>query len=155
MRYLSAIVLLLFALPAFSAEAPKAKSDTDDAAIESAVLAVYNTISGPAGPRDWDRFKGLFAPGARLASYRDGKVTVMTPDDYIARAQPHFDKDGFFERPVATSIDRFKDLAHVTSRYESRHAAQDEKPFASGVNHFELVRSGERWLIFSIVWEQE
>ena len=79
----------------------------------------------------------------------------MTPDDYIARAKPHFEQGGFFERSVENHIDQFKDIAHVTSRYESRHAATDEAPFARGVNHFELVKSGDRWQVLSIVWQQE
>ncbi|HJT17841.1 MAG TPA: nuclear transport factor 2 family protein [Thermoanaerobaculia bacterium] len=142
-------LLIAFALPALPAESTDAKD------IESAVLGVYNVISGPAGPRDWEHFKALFADGARLGSLRDGKLTLMTPDDYIARAQPHFDKDGFFEKPVETRIDQFKDIAHVTSRYESRRAAADEKPFARGVNHFELARIGGQWRVVSIIWQQE
>jgi len=79
----------------------------------------------------------------------------MTPDDYITRAKPHFEQGGFFERSVENQIDQFKDIAHVTSRYESRHAAADEKPFARGVNHFELVRISDHWRVLSIVWQQE
>ena len=136
-----------------AAAVPATAADSKD--IQSTVDAVYSVISGPAGPRDWERFKALFAPDAHLASFRDGKANVMTPDDYIARAKPHFDQTGFFERSVENHIDQFKDIAHVTSRYESRHAPADEKPFATGVNHFELVRSGGRWQVLSIVWQQE
>ena len=147
MRNLFFIALLIaLAVPATAA-------DSND--IQSTVDAVYNVISGPAGGRDWERFKALFAPNAHLASMRDGKVTVMTPDDYIARAKPHFEQGGFFERSVENHIDQFKDIAHVTSRYESRHAAADEQPFARGVNHFELVKIGDRWQVLSIVWQQE
>jgi putative lumazine-binding protein len=147
MRNLFCVALLI------AAAAPATAADSND--IQSTVDAVYNVISGPAGPRDWDRFKALFAPDAHLASSRDGKVSVMTPDDYIARAKPHFEQGGFFERSVENHIDQFKDIAHVTSRYESRHAQGDEKPFARGVNHFELVRIGDRWRVLSIVWQQE
>ena len=38
----------------------------DVASREAIVKAVYDTISGPAGKRDWDRFRSLFADGARL-----------------------------------------------------------------------------------------
>ncbi len=38
------------------------------------IAAVYDVISGPAGPRDWDRFRSLFYSGARLIpSRRDDK----------------------------------------------------------------------------------
>ena len=147
MRNVFCVALLL------AAAIPASAADSND--IQSTVDAVYAAISGPAGPRDWDRFKALFAPNAHMASYRDGKANVMTPDDYIARATPVFQQNGFFERAVENHVDQFKDIAHVTSRYESRHAPADEKPFARGVNHFELVRSGDRWLVLSIVWQQE
>ena len=134
---------------------PKPKPGTDEFAIESTVLAVCNVISGPAGRRDWNRFKELFAPGAFLASYKDGGATVMTPDEYIAKSKPYFDEHGFFEWPVETTVERFKDIAHVSSRYESRHATTDAQPFARGVNHFELARSGDRWVVVSLVWQEE
>ncbi|MFL6246428.1 MAG: hypothetical protein ACJ74H_10420 [Thermoanaerobaculia bacterium] len=133
----------------------KPKPGTDEFAIESTVIAVYNVISGPAGRRDWNRFKELFAPGAHLATYGKDGIAVMTPEEYIERNKPYFDEHGFFEWPVETRVDRFKDIAHVTSRYESRHAPTDKQPFARGVNHLELVRSGDRWVVYSLVWQGE
>lgn len=158
MRRVTVLLLLLaLALPIFPAtpQPSKPKPGTDEFNIQSTVLAVYNVISGPAGRRDWDRFKELFGPGARLVAYKDGVASVMTPDEYIEKAKKYFDEHGFFERPVKSQIDRFKDIAHVTSRYESWHSTTDKTPFAKGVNHFELARSGERWVILSIVWEEE
>ena len=38
----------------------------DVASVEAILAATYEVISGPAGPRDWDRFRSLFVPGARL-----------------------------------------------------------------------------------------
>jgi hypothetical protein len=133
----------------------KPKPGTDEFAIESTVIAVCNVISGPAGRRDWNRFKELFAPGAHLASYGKDGATVMTPDEYIAKAKPYFDEHGFFEWPVETSVERFHDIAHVSSRYESRHATTDAQPFARGVNHFELARSGDRWVVVALMWQEE
>jgi hypothetical protein len=155
-------VFLLLAASAFAAP-PKAaapKPGTDQFAIESTVLAVYNVISGPAGRRDWDRFEALFAPGARLVSTKrgdDGVITanVMTPQEYRTKATTYFTDHGFFEHPVNTHIDLFSDIAHVFTTYESRHAASDEKPFARGINSFQLVRSGDDWKVLTIFWEEE
>jgi hypothetical protein len=157
MRYVASLILIALVFPgcATAPKAAKAKPGTDEFAIESTVVAVYNVISGPAGRRDWNRFKELFAPGAHLASYGKDGATLMTPDEYIARSKPYFDENGFFEWPVATHVERFKDIAHVTSRYESRHGTTDAQPFARGVNHFELARSGDRWVVLSVVWQEE
>jgi hypothetical protein len=132
---------------------------SDQLAIESTVLAVYNVISGPAGQRDWNRFDTLFAPGARLISTKrkDGVVTatVMTPNEYSTKAGAYFKGHGFFERPAANRTQRFGDIAHVFSTYESRHNASDEKPFARGINSFQLVRIGDDWKVLTIFWEEE
>ena len=46
--------------------APAAKP-ADVASPDAIMAATYEVISGPAGQqRDWDRFRSLFVPGARL-----------------------------------------------------------------------------------------
>jgi len=131
----------------------------DEFQIQSTVFAIYNVISGPAGRRDWDRFKELFVPGARMivAKSKDGEVTskVMTPDEYATSSQEFFKDNGFFEQPIATRIERFGDIAHVFSTYESRHASADEKPFVRGINSMQLVRSGDTWKVVTIFWQAE
>src|SRR5438067_13929027 len=124
-----AAVLLILAACSSSAPPPKATSG-DEFEIESTLLATYNVISGPAGRRDWDRFKDLFAPGGRLIAVRDGKTELMTPDEFATKSKPYLDEHGFFERPTSNKIERFKDIAHVYSAYESRHASNDAEPFA-------------------------
>ena len=110
----SALLLTVFAF-ACSSTTPPAQ-DADRPGIEAAVLDVYNAISGPAGSRDWDHLKDLFAPGARLMVVRkDGNVGMMTPDEYIARVKPFFEKSGFFEKPASNRVEHFRDIAHVFS----------------------------------------
>jgi len=118
--------------------------------INATVLAAYNVISGPAGRRDWDRFTALFAPGARLI-HGD---KVMTPEEFAKASQPYFQEHGFFERPVTNGIERYGNMAHVWSPYESRNKSDDAKPFAHGVNSFQLVRVGGQWKILTILWQE-
>ena len=127
---------------------------------EHIIAAVYDVISGPAGKRDWDRFRSLYHPGARLIpSGRNpqGAVNarVLTPEDYVSRGKAIFDKEGFFERSVANRIEVWDHIAQVWSTYESRHAKDDAKPFARGINSFQLFNDGNRWWILTIFWEQE
>jgi hypothetical protein len=146
-------LLLTAILFACSSTAPIA-NDPDQGAIEAAVLDTYNSISGPAGSRDWVHLTDLFAPGARLMVMRKDGVGVMTLDEYIARAKPYFEKNGFFEKPASNRVEHFRDIAHVFSVYESRHAATDAEPFARGTNSFQLVRIGGRWRVQSILWQE-
>src|SRR6476619_4934330 len=61
----------------------------DVATMDSIIAAVYDVISGPAKtPRNWDRFRSLFVPGARLiptGRRQTGEVVarVRTPEEYI------------------------------------------------------------------------
>ena len=144
--------------PAPGAAAPSARPGDVDS-IEHIIAAVYDVISGPAGPRDWDRFRSLYYPGARMVpSRRDDKGTitarVSSPDEYATRAQDFFSKEGFFENSVANRVETWDHIAHVWSTYESRHT-KGEKPFARGINSFQLFNDGSRWWILTVYWESE
>jgi hypothetical protein len=138
---------------------PEAKP-ADVASIDSIVAAVYDVISGPAGQkRDWDRFRSLFAPGARLIPVAQAGETraarVLSVDDYIARSSPILEKSGFYERETARRLEAFGDIAHRFSTYESRRKADDPAPFVRGINSFQLMNDGKRWWIVTIFWEAE
>jgi hypothetical protein len=134
---------------------------SDVRSMEAIVAALYDVISGPAGQkRDWDRFRSLFAPGARLIPARPlptggAEAVVLTPDDYVQRAAPRLEKDGFFEREVAAKTEAFGNIAHRFSTYESRHAAGDAQPFARGINSIQLLKDGDRWWVVTIFWDSE
>ena len=78
--------LLLTALPAAAQTptptlAPVPARSSDVATIDSIISALYASISGPAGQdRQWDRFRSLMAPGARLipTGRRPDGTTSMT-----------------------------------------------------------------------------
>jgi hypothetical protein len=138
--------------------APQAKPGDVDT-IEHILSAVYDSISGPAGPRDWNRFRSLFYTDARLIpSHRDaaGKISAssLTVEQYVEHGQAYFTKEGFFEVQVANRTEVWDHIAHVWSTYESRHA-KGEKPFARGINSFQLLNDGSRWWIITIYWEGE
>jgi hypothetical protein len=145
---------------ALSATAPSPTVRPGDVdSIDHIIAAVYDVISGPAGPRDWDRFNSLYYPGARLIpSRRDDKGTVTarvsSPDEYATRSQGFFSKEGFFENSVSNRVETWDHIAHVWSTYESRHA-KGEKPFARGINSFQLFSDGTRWWILTVYWEGE
>ena len=134
----------------------------DVRSIESILAATYDVISGSAGKkRDWDRFRSLFYPGARLIptgkrpNETEVRARVLTPDDYVERSAPFLEKEGFFERGVSNKIERFGNIAQVFSTYESRHNADDTQPFQRGINSFQLVNDGKRWWIMTIMWQAE
>jgi len=141
-----------------SAQVPAPKPD-DVKSIDSILAAVYNVISGPAGERDWNRFRSLFLPGATLTSAgkdREGNIHVRprTVEGYVTGAGGYFAQHGFFESPIVSRIQTFGNVAQVFCSYESRGAA-GEAPFARGINSFQLAHDGKRWWIVSILWDEE
>jgi hypothetical protein len=150
-------VKLLVLAAALALSAPPAPAADGDS-IESVTKAVYDTISGPAGTRDWARFRSLFADGGRLIAIRltpqGATPAVLTVEDYIERAGANFEKSGFYESEKARRVETFGAIAHVFSTYESRHAP-GEKPFARGINSMQLVKSGGGWKVMTILWDSE
>jgi hypothetical protein len=145
--------------PAAPAWPDDSRHATDVASPDATIAALYDVISGPAGPRDWDRFRNLFAPGARLvpaAPRKDGSAPPsLSPEDYVSRAGAGFAKNGFFEREVARAADRYGAIFHAFSTYESRHAREDQAPFARGVNSIQLLQHAGRWWVVTVMWDQE
>ena len=141
--------------------APQGKvREGDVKSLESILDALYDSISGPAGPRDWDRLRGLFISGARLipaVHKADGvkAARVLTVDEFIKASEPRLKEEGFFEREVHRSVQHFGAVAHVFSTYESRHSRSDARPFVRGINSIQLFHDGKRWWVVTIFWDSE
>jgi len=138
--------------------APSAKPD-DVKSVDNILAALYDVISGPAGERDWNRFRSLFMPNARLTSAEkspDGAIHVRpnSVEDYVRLGGNYFLKNGFFEKPIVSRVQTFGNVAQVFSSYESRHAP-GEAPFARGINSFQLAYDGKRWWVVNVLWDEE
>jgi hypothetical protein len=134
-------------------------ADQDVATLDGIVAALYASISGPAGPRDWARFDSLFLPGAILMNAGPrpdsvGAPAPVSPQGYRERAAPYFSQNAFHEVEAARTTHRYGTVAQLWSTYESRDDPAAE-PFARGINSIVAIRHGGRWWITSIVWDFE
>ena len=134
----------------------------DVASVDAIITTAYDSISGHAGrKRDWKRMRSLFYPGARLIpTAKPGANDDLAPqmldvDGFIARVEPYFTEQGFYEKEIAGRTEQFGNIAHVWSVYESRHNADDPEPFMRGINSIQLFYDGNRWWIVNIYWQQE
>jgi hypothetical protein len=134
----------------------------DVASIDAIVAALYDVISGDKGvERDWNRFRSLFYPGARMIptgkSERTGKINarVVSPDTYIKSSESFLEGEGFHEQELARRVDSFGNIAQVFSSYEARHAVSEPKPFLRGINSIQLFNDGNRWWVMSMAWSPE
>jgi hypothetical protein len=139
-----------------SSRVPAAKPE-DAKSLDSILGAIYDVISGPAGDRDWNRFRSLFVPEARLTSATQkngGPVRLLDVEGYARGAGGYFKTHAFYESAIANRVQKFGNIAQVFSSYESRNAP-NEKPFARGVNSIQLFNDGSRWWVISILWDEE
>ena len=148
--------------PAQTPTTTPAPKPADVQSADAIIAALYDVISGPAGqPRNWDRFRSLFIPGARLipATTRTPEGTVrprvLTVEDYIAGAGPGLERNGFFERELSRTSETFGSVTHAFSTYDSKRTPQDEKPFARGINSIQLMKDGNRWWVVNVYWDSE
>lgn len=141
-----------------AAKVPVPKAD-DVKSIDSILQAAYAAISGPSGPRDWDRFRSLFLPQARFTQVGrapDGSNFVISwgVEEFIHDGGDYFSKEPFYENSIVNKPESYGNMTQVLSSYESRHAP-GEKPFQRGINSFQLLNDGKRWWIISIFWDSE
>jgi len=136
----------------------------DVSSIDAIINAAYEGISGPAGKqRDWDRQRSLFLPCARLiptameANENAGGLApqFLDVEGFIARVEPYFQENGFYEKEIARRTEQVGHIAHAWSTYESRHHRDDPEPFMRGINSIQLFHDGTRWWIVNIFWQHE
>jgi hypothetical protein len=161
-KLILSIFIGLVSLNIGMAQTTKEANPADVSSLDAIMKAVYDVISGDAGkPRDWDRFRSLFYQGARLIPTNKNAQTgvigarTLSPEDYITRVEPFFAKEGFYEREIARQVQQYGSVAHVFSTYESKHSPGDAKPFARGINSFQLLFDGKRWWVVTIYWQGE
>lgn len=129
--------------------------------LDSTIETLYGVISGEKGKaRDWDLFKYLFHPDAKLIPSGKNQAgvigaTFMTPDGYISRAGKMLVDTGFFEKESHRTVDTFGNITQVFSTYNSYNNESMDTPFARGINSIQLLNDGNRWWIINIYWMQE
>jgi hypothetical protein len=145
-------------IAALEASVPPAKP-ADVQSIDAIMVAIYASISGPAGPRDWDRLRSLMLPNGRLTESmldEQGRNTLRqwSIEQFIAETSPLFATQPLYEKALVNKVQRFGNVAQVFTSYASR-SAPNAKPFQRGINSMQLVYDGKRWWVLSILWDIE
>ncbi|MEQ1588410.1 MAG: hypothetical protein ABL895_21170 [Cyclobacteriaceae bacterium] len=153
MKLFSIVLMVLLSDSAFGQSKDYSK---DTRSIESTVQVLYEVISGePGSTRDWDRFRNLFKPEARLIPTRkddQGNLTIkaMTPDEYIQLFSSRI-STGFFERELSRKIEEYGSVVHVFSTYETKE--KKEGPVTNrGINSIQLFKDKDRYYVVNIFW---
>ena len=125
------------------------------------IATLYGVISGEKGEaRDWELFKFLFKPEAKLIPSGKNKegaygIRYLTPEDYIKGSGKWLVENGFFENEIHRTVQTFGNITQVFSTYESFHSKSETVPFMRGINSIQLLNDGNRWWVVNIYWTQE
>jgi hypothetical protein len=126
----------------------------DLAGINQTIHDVYAVISGPAGQkRDFDKMRALFAPNALLRVITPKGIRGGDLDNYIAKSGPILEKEGFTEHELGRRTEVYGNLATVWSSYDGR--TQSGTFHERGINSFQLMKVDGKWLVASILWQEE
>jgi hypothetical protein len=131
----------------------------DVASPDTIIKAMYETISGPAGRRNWARERSLYIEGARLIPtgkriLGDDGLHVLSIDEWIESVEPFFLENDFWETEIMRQMHRFGNIVQAFSTYEARDKL-DAPPIARGINSIQLLFKDSRWWIVSVMWDNE
>ena len=123
--------------------------------IDQLIKALYDVISGPAGPRDWARFRSLFHADAFMAAFNAKReLRKFSPAQYVQNNGPFFMQNSFNEKEIGRKVNQFGNVAQVFTSYE--FTAGTNPPLNKrGINSIELIKEKGRWFIMSITWDEE
>lgn len=153
-------ILILFLSP-FCIQAQINDYSKKVQSIDSTIETLYSVISGDTGvARDWKLFRYLFHKDAKLipsGTNKEGKTGVrfMSPDEYINTSGKWLFENGFHEKEIGRTTERFGNIVHVFSTYESFRTKVDTAPFMRGINSIQLLYDGNRWWILNVYWMAE
>jgi len=146
---------------------PAAKNPGDVDTVDHLIASLYDAVSGPAGQRDWDRFRSLFLPDGRIVSIvpesaatkdrpaRKDDAIFRTPDMFAQQNDSYFKAHALFERSIANRGEEFGNLIEVWSTSEIRDAKDDAQPSSRGIDSFQIVHAHGRFWIASLIFDDE
>lgn len=136
----------------------------DVGTLDGIVQALYETVSfEPGAEPDWERLATLFHPDGRLIPPHGagGELRPVLEVEEFARLSAEYAEEsglrdrGFYEREIGRRTERFRNVAHLFSAYESLNTPDDAESFSRGVNSIQLAWDRDRWWIFSVAWDVE
>ncbi len=132
----------------------------DIAALRGITRRIYEVISAPGSPRDWESIRDIYHPRATLVRTgidEHGKpfVLAMSFDEYIANVTTFLDGVEFTETELDLTATVFGNVARVASVYAFERCANGTSIRGRGVNFFNFVNAGDGWKVMNIVWDNE
>ena len=116
---------------------------------------LYEAVGWHAGKQpDWATFRSCFHPDAILAPMSGGAATVIEVETFIQGMHAQLaagELKTFSERELANHVEAFANIASVRSTFVASMNGVERQ----GVTFAQMVRHSGRWVILSVVWDNE
>ena len=130
-----------------------------DAEIARLLSRLYEVISFPEGGEpDWIGMADVFSEHARITRITPEGTDYFDLPTFQAMAQELVRVGAytaFHETEVACRVERFGNVAHVASAYETRRDPGARACLGRGINSLQLVRENDAWRVLSLCWDEE
>lgn len=155
MKIIGLLGILMIGFSTFGQVDTSVQYKKDVTSIDAIIAAMYDVISGPAGPRDWNRFHNLYHPNAyMMAIFATSDSTFssksFTPKEYVERSSEMMKKFAFKEIELKRRTEQYGNLVNVFSAYEFTTPTVVK----SGINSLQLYFDGTRWWIMTVIWQE-
>ncbi len=146
-------------LDAIMGNAQSDQQPSDQQPLDALMRAFYEVISFEEGSApDWDTMASLFSKHARITRVTPEATDHMELADFRNMVEELLEVGAvtsFFEREIARRTDRFGNVIHVASAYETRVSPTAVDFIERGVNSLQLIREEGRWKIVSLCWDSD
>ena len=125
--------------------------------IDELMELFYRVISfNEGGSPDWVSMAQLFSKHARITRVTPEAVDHLDLDGFRSMAEELIEVGAFtsfFERETARRVDRYGNVIHVASAYETRISPDAVDYIERGVNSLQLILENGGWKICSLCWD--
>ncbi|NJN40944.1 MAG: hypothetical protein HC811_00545 [Flammeovirgaceae bacterium] len=155
MKYSFFIIVL--ALSISTPLAAQKDYSSDVSSVDNIMKALYEVISGEAAEaRDWDRFRFLFKPDAKLIpTYKNAEgvfnYRYWSPEEYVNFFTSSRREVGFYEIELHRVTETYGTITHAFSTYET--SEKKGGPATNrGINSIQIFYDTNRYYIMNIFW---
>jgi hypothetical protein len=134
------------------------QAGASEGSIGDALQRLYMVISfEEGGEPDWDGLRQVFSEHARITRITPEGTDYLDPKGFLQMTQHLHDVGAytsFYEFELARQVEVFGNVAQVWSFYETRRHRRAQRPLGRGVNSIQLIRDGQSWRVFSLLWDE-
>ena len=132
-------------------------AQSDHTHLDELMRLFYEVISFDEGQApDWRSMEGLFSPHARITRITPEGIDHLDLAGFRAMAEELIEVGAFtsfYEREVARRADRFGNVMHVASAYETKISPLASDYLERGINSLQLINEHGAWKIVSLCWD--